>query len=344
VDSSSGLEIVDLTVEFSHEGRTIRAADHVNLHVRPNETLGVVGESGCGKSVTALAVLRLIPAPPGRIAGGRILVDGEDVLSFAPDRLREVRGSRVSMIFQEPMTSLNPVFTVGAQVAEVFRVHRGLGRREAYRLAGDMLEKVGIPDARQKLNDYPHQLSGGMRQRVMIAMALACEPKILLADEPTTALDVTIQAQIVQLLKAMQKELGTGILLISHDMGLVAEACDRVAVMYAGQVVEEGRVADVFREPLHPYTRGLLHSLPELRTRRDQPKRKRLQTIEGMVPDLADLPAGCRFRARCPKAMPICAADAPPFLSIEGRRARCWLYDTEGTASVATEAGAATPA
>jgi peptide/nickel transport system ATP-binding protein len=343
VDASAGLEIVDLTVEFSHEGRIVRAVDGVSLRVRPNETVGVVGESGSGKSVTALSVLRLIPDPPGRIVSGKILVDGEDVLAFSPQRMRDMRGGRVSMIFQEPMTSLNPVFTVGTQVAEVYRIHRKVGRREAHELAGAILERVGIPDARQKLDDYPHQLSGGMRQRVMIAMALACEPQILLADEPTTALDATIQAQIVELLKAIQQASGTGNLLISHDMGLVAETCDRIAVMYAGQVVEEGRVSDVLREPLHPYTRGLLYSLPQLRTRPNQPKRRRLPTIQGIVPDLAALPSGCRFRPRCPQAMPICASQAPPVVVVDSRCSRCWLYAREGTEAASVAATTVAP-
>jgi len=333
VEAEAGLTIVDLTVEFRHENQAVRAVDGVSLRVRPNETVGVVGESGSGKSVTALSVLRLIPDPPGRIVSGKILLDGEDVLGFSPKRLRALRGSRVSMIFQEPMTSLNPVFTVGAQVAEVYRIHRRIGRREALALAEQMLAKVGIPDPRQKLDDYPHQLSGGMRQRVMIAMALACEPRILLADEPTTALDATIQAQIVELLKAMQQASGTGNLLISHDMGLVAEICDRVAVMYAGQIVEEGRVAGVLRQPLHPYTRGLLYSLPQLRTRRGEAKRDRLPIIPGIVPDFAALPSGCRFRPRCPEAMPICAAEAPPEVVVDGRCTRCWLYAREGAAA-----------
>jgi oligopeptide/dipeptide ABC transporter ATP-binding protein len=342
--ANTGLEIVDLTVEFRHESGVVRAVDGVSLNVRPNETLGVVGESGSGKSVTALSVLRLIPDPPGRIVSGRILVDGEDVLALSPHRMRKIRGSRASMIFQEPMTSLNPVFTVGEQVAEVFRIHRGVGRREAHGLAGDMLEKVGISDARQKLDDYPHRLSGGMRQRVMIAMALACNPHILLADEPTTALDVTIQAQILELLKTMQRDTAAGILLISHDMGLVAEACDRVAVMYAGQVVEHGCVDSVFNQPLHPYTQGLLHSLPELRTRPDQPKRTRLRTIEGVVPDLAALPRGCHFRPRCPQAMSICATDAPPLINLGGCSTRCWLYESDGpTVPPAVAAGLSPP-
>ena len=340
MDAHAGLEIVDLTVEFATQAKTVRAADHVNLRLRPNETLGVVGESGCGKSVTALAVLRLIPDPPGRITSGQIFLDGEDLLALSPRRIRDMRGNRVSMIFQEPMTSLNPVFTVGEQVAEVFRIHRSIGRRQAYALAEAMLEKVGIPDSHRRLQEYPHQLSGGMRQRVMIAMALGCEPKILLADEPTTALDVTIQAQIVELLKDMQRAFGTGIVLISHDMGLVAEMCDRVAVMYAGQVVEEGNVADVFDEPLHPYTRGLLHSLPQLRTRPDQPKHARLPTIPGIVPDLARLPSGCTFRPRCPHAMDVCAAQVPPNTVVKNRRVRCWLYEGETIAAASRPVGA----
>jgi oligopeptide transport system ATP-binding protein len=235
------------------------------------------------------------------------------------------------------------VFTVGAQVAEVFRIHRAVARREAHELAFEMLEKVGIPDARQRLDEYPHQLSGGMRQRVMIAMALGCQPKILLADEPTTALDVTIQAQIVELLQEMQRATGTGIVLISHDMGLVAEMCERIAVMYAGRVVEEGDAADTFAEPLHPYTQGLLHSLPQLRTRPDQPRRERLPTIPGIVPDLSRLPSGCAFRPRCPRAMDICATQAPPLSRVEGRRLRCWLYAGEGAAATgATPAAAGT--
>ncbi len=342
MNARAGLEIVDLTVEFVGEKGVVRAADRVSLSVRPNETLGVVGESGSGKSVTALAVLRLIPNPPGRIASGHVFLDGEDLLALSPKAIRDVRGDRVSMIFQEPMTSLNPVFTVGAQVSEVFRIHRAVGRREAYDLALEMLEKVGIPDARRRLDEYPHQLSGGMRQRVMIAMALGCEPKILLADEPTTALDVTIQAQIVELLQEMQRSSGTGIVLISHDMGLVAEICERIAVMYAGQVVEEGSVAEIFSEPLHPYTQGLLHSLPQLRTHPDQPKRARLPTVPGIVPDLARLPAGCAFQPRCPSAMEVCATQTPPVATVQERRVRCWLYTGDAATPERVAVGAMT--
>jgi peptide/nickel transport system ATP-binding protein len=321
------LQIRNLEVSFTTPYGEIRAVDDVSLALSAHESLGIVGESGSGKSVTALSVLRLVPEPPGRIGGGSIVFEGEDLLRCSTARMREVRGNRISMIFQEPMTSLNPVMTVGAQIAEVFRLRRAVGRREALALAADMLAKVSIPAPQRRLDEYPHQLSGGMRQRVMIAMALACDPDILIGDEPTTALDVTIQAQIVELIKRVREESKACVLLISHDIGLIAEMCERVLVMYAGRVVETGPVQDIFAAPLHPYTHGLLDSLPRLRTVAGAPRRRRLPSIPGAPPNLAHLPSGCAFRTRCPHAMPVCAGDKPPmFAPAPDRAVRCWLH------------------
>ena len=281
--------------------------------------LGIVGESGCGKSVTALSILRLVPDPPGRIVGGRILLRGQDLAGIDERAMNRIRGKDISMIFQEPMTALNPVFRVGEQIAETLRVHEGLGRAAARERAVQLIEKVGIGNAGQRLDQYPHELSGGMRQRVMIAIALACGPQILIADEPTTALDVTIQAQILVLLRDLQRELGMAVVLITHDLGVVAQVVDRVAVMYAGRIVEEGSVAAVFERPSHPYTRLLLESIPLLDGRQE-----RLRTIAGMVPSLAHLPAGCRFHPRCPDARPACRERAPASFEVEpGHRAAC---------------------
>jgi oligopeptide/dipeptide ABC transporter ATP-binding protein len=325
---TSLLAVRDLSVSFDSPAGAIHAVNGVSFELARGETLGIVGESGSGKSVTALAVLGLIAQPPGRVSGGGIFYEGRDLTRMQPAALRKIRGNRIAMIFQEPMTSLNPVFTIGRQIAEALELHLGMDRRQARNYAIGMLEKVGIPLPAQRIDEYPHQLSGGMRQRVMIAMALSCKPQILLADEPTTALDVTIQAQIVDLMLALQKELGTAILLISHDMGLVAETCDRVAVMYAGRIVEEAGVNEIFAQPQHPYTAGLLKSVPRLRTERGAAKVTALPAIPGMVPSPARLPPGCAFAPRCAKAMSACSSG--PLLLREtapGHRVRCKLYD-----------------
>jgi peptide/nickel transport system ATP-binding protein len=295
--------------------------DTVSLCVRQGETLAIVGESGCGKTVLALSVLGLIPDPPGRVVAGEALYRGRDLLAMSEAELQTVRGRHIAMIFQEPMTSLNPVFRVGEQVAEGCRLHLGLSRTDAAERAVEMLAQVGIPNPRERARSYPHELSGGMRQRVMIAMALACGPDLVFADEPTTALDVTIQAQILDLLRALQREKGAGVALITHDLGVVAETASRVAVMYAGQVVEEADVAELYAHPAHPYAKGLLASVPRLGVKRV------LAPIPGMVPGIFNLPEGCRFRPRCPRAFERCM-DAPPlFQAAPGHSARCWLCE-----------------
>ncbi len=309
-----------LRTSFASERGEVRAVDGVDLRLERGRTLGIVGESGCGKSVTALSIMGLIPQPPGRIAGGEVLFEGEDLLKLPAQRLRDLRGDQLSMIFQEPMTSLNPAFPVGEQVAEALLRHRNISRNEATNQAIEMLRRVRIPSPERRADDYPHQLSGGMRQRVMIAMALACNPKLLIADEPTTALDVTIQAQILELMRALRAELGTAIILITHDLGVIAELADEVIVMYAGRVIERCAVAQLFSEPQHPYTIGLLGSIPQLHL--DQ---ERLSAIEGFVPDAAAMPAGCRFHPRCPFAIERCFKEIPPLTEINtGHHAACW--------------------
>ncbi|MBI2162823.1 MAG: ABC transporter ATP-binding protein [candidate division NC10 bacterium] len=318
------LKIEGLQTHFSTEAGTVRAVDGVSLMVRKGETLGIVGESGCGKSVTALSILRLIPNPPGRIVGGRILLEGRNLLDLPEDEMRKVRGASISMIFQEPMTSLNPVFTVGDQIAEGIRLHQKLSKRESWNKAIEMLRVVRIPDPERRVGEYPHQMSGGMRQRVMIAMALSCNPQLLIADEPTTALDVTIQAQILELLNQLKVELGMAVMLITHDLGVVADTAARVAVMYAGRVVEEAPVLELFTHPLHPYTQGLLNSIPRLEKTE---RRARLQAIPGMVPDMLELPRGCKFQARCPKVFEPCSGEEPELKTVSGEhRVRCYLY------------------
>jgi len=287
----------------------VHAVDGVDLTIDRGETLGVVGESGCGKTVTALSVLKLIATPPGRIVAGQILWQGRDLVPLSPEEMRSIRSKEIGIIFQEPMTSLNPVYTVGAQIAETVREHEGLGRRAALDKAIEMLRLVHIPNPQRRVHDYPHQFSGGMRQRVMIAMALSCNPKLLIADEPTTALDVTIQAQILELIAEMKDRFGMAVMLITHAMGVVAETAQRVAVMYAGKVVEEAPVAELFSWPRHPYTRGLIRSIPRI----DRAGRKeRLAAIAGIVPSLLEPAEGCRFAARCEFAMPVCTAATPP--------------------------------
>jgi len=326
------LRVRDLKTYFVTEqgGGTARAVDGVSFDLHAGETLGLVGESGCGKTVTSLSLLRLVPEPPGHILPGSFVeLEGRNLLVLAPKELRAIRGNEMAMIFQEPMTSLNPVFTVGDQIAEAAIVHQRLSRRAARARAIEMLKLVGIPDPAQRVDHYPHQMSGGMRQRVMIAMALVCHPKVLIADEPTTALDVTIQAQILELLERLQAELGMAVMLITHDLGVVAGSADRVVVMYAGQVVEQAPTPDLFARPLHPYTEGLLASVPRL----DAPParaRGRLHGIPGQVPAASDWPGGCRFHPRCPYAWDRCRDEEPPLLDASTgepgiHSVRCWL-------------------
>lgn len=314
------LEVQGLRTTFRTTRGTVPAADGVSFSMKPGETLGVVGESGCGKSVTALSIMRLIADPPGRIESGRILFENEDLLAKTDAEMRAVRGNDIAMIFQEPMTSLNPVFSIGSQIAEATQLHRGVNRNEALELAVKMLRYVGLSEPERRIRQYPHQLSGGMRQRVMIAMALSCHPKLLIADEPTTALDVTIQAQICELLKRLKRELGMAIMLITHDLGVIAEMAQRVIVMYAGKVVEESETGPLFRRPLHPYTRGLLDSIPHLNRRT-----RRLHAIEGVVPSPGQMPVGCRFHPRCPVATERCRTEQPELSEIlPGRRVSCF--------------------
>ena len=319
------LEVESLRTSFPSANGLVHAVDNVSFNVRKGEAVALVGESGCGKSVTAMSIMRLV-APPGKITGGQVRFKGKDIASLSEREMRHVRGNDIAMVFQEPMTSLNPVFKIGAQVAEAIQIHRKVSKKEARKLAGEMLELVAIPDPVKRLDDYPHQLSGGMRQRVMIAMALSCDPELLIADEPTTALDVTIQAQIMELLASLQQRLGLAILLITHDLGVVAEFCERVVVMYTGRIVEEAPVRDLFANPAHPYTRGLLHSLPGVSAGRDGAA-KRLPTIAGMVPPISALPPGCKFNPRCPDVMPICLGHEPARMIVgKGHDARCYLH------------------
>jgi oligopeptide transport system ATP-binding protein len=314
------LEIENLRVDFRLEEGTLHAVDGISMSIDPGETLGIVGESGSGKSVTSLAVLGLVPQPPGKIVGGRALFDGRDLLAMPERELSKIRGNRIAMIFQDPMTSLNPFLTVAQQLTEVTRLHLRHTPQQALRHAIEMLERVGIPSAARRIHDYPHQFSGGMRQRVMIAMALACKPALLIADEPTTALDVTIQAQILELMKELQRAEGTAIILITHDLGVVANICRRVNVMYAGRFVEEATVNDLFALPRHPYTLGLLHSIPRLDTADEL-----LTPIRGQPPDLIHLPTGCAFNPRCPNVIDRCHAEVPPlFPADNGQRFACF--------------------
>jgi len=323
------LTIENLRTYFYLPEGTVQAVDDVSFRVRKAEIVGLVGESGCGKSVTALSILGLIPWPPGRIVGGRIIFQGSDLTRLPPQKLRDIRGNKISMIFQEPMTSLNPVYTLGHQIAEVYMEHQAVSKKEALNRAKDMLDKLRIPAPAKRIYEYPHNLSGGMRQRVMIAMALACNPQLILADEPTTALDVTIQAQILELTVELQRSLSTSILLITHNLGIVAEYAQRVIVMYAGKIVEEAPVIQIFEEPLHPYTIGLLNSIPKLGSKAAVGKR-RLSEIPGMVPSLNDLPQGCSFHPRCAAARSVCRANEPEIVEISpGRRVACWAV-TDG--------------
>ncbi len=327
------LSVKDLQVTFKTDDGIVRAVNGLSFSLEAGETLGIVGESGSGKSVTALSVMRLIAMPPGRIEAGSIDFGGQDLLKLGEAQMRQIRGNKISMIFQDPMTSLNPVLTVGDQIAEAITLHQHKNQREAMQRAIEMLKIVRIPEAERRINNYPHQFSGGMRQRVMIAMALACDPQLLIADEPTTALDVTIQAQILDLMRDLQRRLNSAIIMITHDLGVVAEVCERVLVMYAGNLVEYGTVDQIFRSPKHPYTWGLLQSLPRL----DETGRKRLVPIEGQPPNLLRLPSGCSFAARCRYALPDCATVPPPLIDFgDGHIARCVLYKEDKQLDVRT--------
>ncbi|WP_042167695.1 ABC transporter ATP-binding protein [Paenibacillus gorillae] len=317
------LEVEGLKTEFKRDGGNVMAVAGLDFHINSGEVLGLVGESGCGKSVTSLSIMQLLKGTPGRNAGGSVKFKGTDLLRLSDKEMRRVRGKDLAMIFQEPMTSLNPVLRIGKQLEEPIRLHMGYNKAKAREHAIHMLKLVGIPRAEGVMNDYPHQLSGGMRQRVMIAMAMSCHPQLLIADEPTTALDVTIQAQILDLMKRLKEERSMGMLLITHDLGVVAEMCDRVVVMYAGRVVEEAPVKELFENPQHPYTQGLIRSVPKLRQ-----KVRRLESIPGNVPDLSRMPAGCKFAPRCPHVMPQCLTAEPELLAASGdasRKSRCWL-------------------
>lgn len=318
------LEVKDLKTHFFLEDGVVPAVDGVSFHLNRGETLAVVGESGSGKSITATSIMRLIPNPPGRIVGGEILFNGQDLLKKTEKEMRDIRGNRISMIFQEPMTSLNPVFRVGHQISESLMVHQGLNKKAALEKSIEMLRLTGIPSPEKRVHDFPHQMSGGMRQRVMIAMALCCRPELLIADEPTTALDVTIQAQMLDLMSELREQLGTAIIMITHDLAVVAEMADRAVVMYCGKLVEEAPVLELFDQPRHPYTRGLLKSIPSIHSNEE-----RLYMIDGMVPALTNLPAGCAFAPRCPEAQPRCHVERPPLTeeAAPGRRVSCWLHE-----------------
>ena len=337
------LEVNNLKTQFFTRAGIVYAVDGVSFHVGEGETLGIVGESGCGKSVTATSIMRLIPSPPGKIVDGEILLTDKggttDLLSLSDSEMRHVRGNKVAMIFQDPMTSLNPVLTIGDQISEPLILHLGLSKNEARQRAIDLLKRVGIPAAEDRINAYPHQFSGGMRQRVMIAIALSCNPQLLIADEPTTALDVTIQAQILELMMHLNQEFGTAIIMITHDLGVVAEICERVVVMYAGQVVETGASKDLFNNPQHPYTIGLLNSVPQIGDR----VKETLVPIPGLPPDLLAPPIGCRFRPRCRFRQEKCEESPPLAVVAPGQQARCWFPQGRG-ATAPTDAAVPTPA
>src|SRR5262245_52759678 len=316
------LDVRDLRTHFSISGAVVRAVDGVSWNVRPGETVALVGESGCGKSVSALSVMRLVARPAGRIVSGQILFKGRDLLTLSEDEMREIRGKEIAMIFQEPMTSLNPVLTIGRQLTEPAEIHLGMSSAQARVRAAELLSRVGIADPERRLAQYPHQFSGGMRQRMMIAMALVCDPALILADEPTTALDVTIQAQILELLKDLSRRFGVAMLMITHNLGVVARYADRVNVMYAGKIVERGTAREIYGNPRHPYTLGLLRSVPRL----DEPRRAKLQPIPGQPPDLSRLPSGCSFAPRCSYAIERCRREIPPLEPIHGEHlAACWV-------------------
>ncbi len=316
------LQVRDLKTYFYTDDGVVRAVDGISYDLTEGETLGLVGESGCGKSVSALSILRLIPYPPGRIVGGEVIFDGRDLLKITDEEIRHIRGNRIAMVFQEPMTSLNPVLTIGLQIGEALELHRGLDRKAAREEVVRLLRMVGIPDAERRIDDYPHQFSGGMRQRVMIAMALSCNPKLLIADEPTTAVDVTIQAQLLEIINELTSRLGTAVILITHNLGVVARHVNRMAVMYAGRVVEIGPSREVYKEPRHPYTIGLLASVPRL----DQPRKERLVPIEGQPPDLIHLPPGCPFVPRCKHRVERCKSERPELREVGSEhRIACWV-------------------
>jgi oligopeptide/dipeptide ABC transporter ATP-binding protein len=324
------LQVRNLETSFFTPEGQVRAIDGISFEIGESKTIGLVGESGCGKSVTSLSIMRLIPSPPGKIVGGEILYRGRDLLKLNNEDMRKIRGNEISMIFQEPMTSLNPVFTVGNQIGEAIHLHQGLGKKETRQKTIEMLRLVKIADPQSRVDSYPHQLSGGMRQRIMIAMALSCNPSLLIADEPTTALDVTIQAQILELMKELQERIGMALLLITHDLGVVAEQADDVAIMYAGKIVERSNTRAIFNRPFHPYTVGLLNSLPNIGGK----KKKRLDAIPGMVPSPLNLPSGCRFRDRCPKAADLCAESEPQLVEKEpGHTVACHFPHTETRAA-----------
>jgi oligopeptide transport system ATP-binding protein len=322
------LEVNGLKTQFFTQDGVVRAVNGVSFHVDEGETLGIVGESGCGKSVSVLSVMRLIPQPPGKIVDGEVIFDDQDLLDMTDDEIRQVRGNKIAMIFQDPMTSLNPVLTIGRQIGEALELHLGMKRDEARKRSAELLDMVGIPMAAERLDDYPHQFSGGMRQRAMIAMGLACNPMLLIADEPTTALDVTIQAQIVELVKRLRDEIGMAVIWITHDLGVVAGLADRMMVMYAGFAVEEAAVKEVYGNPRHPYTIGLLGSLPRL----DEIREDKLTSIEGLPPDLIALPEGCPFAARCVYAIEKCRTERPELLPVAPRhRIACWVDVTKAS-------------
>lgn len=317
------IKVKGLQTSFFIDDGEIPAVDSIDFYINEGEILGIVGESGCGKSVTSLSIMGLVPNPPGKITGGEILFNGENLVNASERRMRQIRGNDIAMIFQEPMTSLNPLFTISSQLTEAIRIHNKCSKKQAKDRAVEILKLVGLPRAEELINDYPHQLSGGMRQRVMIAMAMACDPKVLIADEPTTALDVTIQAQILKLMKKLNQDLNTAIMLITHDLGVVAEVCERVVVMYAGKIVEEGEVRTIFKDPKHPYTAGLIKSVPDMRE-----KKERLYSIPGNVPKPGSVKKGCRFAERCEHAFERCWTETPELYrtDVEGHRVRCFLH------------------
>jgi oligopeptide transport system ATP-binding protein len=321
------LEVNDLKTHFFTSEGVLKAVDGVSFDIEEGETLGLVGESGCGKSVSALSLMRLIPTPPGKIVDGEVFFEGQDILKIGIDDMRRIRGGKISMIFQEPMTSLNPVLTIERQLTETLQIHKGMSRGDAHKEAETLLFRVGIPDPPARMRQYPHQFSGGMRQRVMIAMAVSCSPRLIIADEPTTALDVTIQAQILELMKVLTTEFGVALIIITHNLGVVARYADQVNIMYAGKIIERGPAREIYGNPRHPYTVGLLKSVPRL----DQPRRAILEPIEGQPPDLINLPQGCAFRARCRWSVDRCAAEVPPLMQTgDGHWSACWQADLLG--------------
>jgi oligopeptide transport system ATP-binding protein len=329
------LDVKNLKTQFFTQDGVVKAVDDVSFHIMPGETLGIVGESGCGKSITAMSIMRLIPSPPGKIVGGQILFDGEDVMKMSDEEVRSIRGNKIAMIFQDPMTSLNPVLTINRQISESLELHLGMSKSQSRARSVELLKMVGIPNAEERVDQYPHQFSGGMRQRVMIAMALSCNPSLLIADEPTTALDVTIQAQILDLMRNLQQEHNTALMMITHDLGVVAGMTDRIQVMYAGHVVETATTEELFANPRHPYTVGLLNSIPRL----DAAAKAKLNPIRGLPPDLIDLPDMCPFLPRCDYAREKCEQQNPPLLEVNDiHRSACWFWDEvskEGRAGVA---------